>query len=157
MNFTQIPNWLLDKPNNLTHAEFRVLMAIYRLTAGYHRKKYPISYSKIKTMSSVKKVSEMMKSLKEKKFIEFESVKGKISKIMILQPITSGQQSDNLRSTHQSPEVITYRGAKENLNKYIKKEKTIYSYDEMVSLCISKGLEQDKDFERVDKKFRRIT
>ena len=131
-------------------------MCIYRLTAGYHRNKYKISYSKITAMSGIKKVSPIMKNLKKKKMVSFTSENGKISEIRILQPVHSGHRTSPLRSSHQSTKVIGLRGAKENLNKDLKKEKTIYSYEDMVFLCSSKGLVQNKDFERVGKKFRRL-
>ena len=114
MGYTKTPNWLLDKPNNITNAEFRVLCNIYRLTAGFHRNKYKISYSKITAMSGVKKVSPIMKSLKKKKMVSYTFENGKISEIKVLQPVHSGHRTSPLRS-------LVYEELKKTLEKTLKK------------------------------------
>ncbi|MBC8255965.1 MAG: hypothetical protein H8E85_01485 [Candidatus Marinimicrobia bacterium] len=122
MGYTQIPNWLLDSPNDLTCAEERVLMRIYRLTIGYHRYEYNISYAKITEMSGVQKVSPIMQSLRKKGFINYNANNGKISEIKILEPVTSGHHTSNLRSLHQSPQVNGSRPAKETIKDNINKD-----------------------------------
>jgi len=120
--FTKIPNKLLDGPNGLTHAEVRVLTRIYRLTKGYHRYKCNISYAKITEMSGVQKVSPIMQSLRKKGFINYHANNGKISEIKILEPVTSGHHTSNLRSSHQSPQVNSSRPAKETIKDNINKD-----------------------------------
>ena len=133
MGFTQIPNWLLDAPNGLTNAEFRVLMCIQRLTAGFHRNKYKISYSQLTEMSGVQGISIICNSLKRKGHINFEPKDGKSSVITILKPVKSvnGLQKkaiNSLNDTHSvsEPHPLTHlngsRGAKENYKENLKKD-----------------------------------
>ena len=125
MGFTQIPNWFLDAPNGLTNAEFRVLMCIQRLTAGFHRNKYKIPYSQLTEMSGIKSISILCQLLKRKGRIDFESETGKASVITILKPIKSVNRlpkkavnSPNDTHSVSEPHPLTHlngsRGAKEN-------------------------------------------
>ena len=98
--FTKIPNWLLDSYNGLTNAEFRVLMCIYRLTAGFHRKSYKIEYSLITEMTGVKNVSIICNSLKQMGWIDFNAELGKANVINILKPINSVNGLQKKRLTH---------------------------------------------------------
>jgi hypothetical protein len=133
MGFTQIPNWLLDSTNGLTSAEFRVLMCIYRLTVGFHRKTYKISYSQLTEMSGVKSISIVCQSLKRQGHIDFECEIGKASVITILKPITSVNRFpkkaiNSVNHTHSvsEPHPLTHlngsRGAKENYKENLKKD-----------------------------------
>ena len=131
--FTKIPNWLLDSYNGLTNAEFRVLMCIYRLTAGYQRNKYKIPYSQLTKMSGIKNVSIICHSLKLKGRINFEPESGKASVITILKPVKSvnGLQKKVINSVndthsvsepHPLSDLTTSRGAKENYKENLKKD-----------------------------------
>ena len=131
--FTKIPNWLLDSYNGLTNAEFRVLMCIYRLTAGFHRKSYKIEYSLITEMTGVKNVSIICNSLKQMGWIDFNAELGKANVINILKPINSvnGLQNkviNSVNDTHSvsEPHPLTHlngsRGAKENYKENLKKD-----------------------------------
>ena len=131
--FTKIPNWLLDSYNGLTNAEFRVLMCIYRLTAGFHRKSYKIEYSLITEMTGVKNVSIICNSLKQMGWIDFNAELGKANVINILKPINSvnGLQNKVINSVndthsvsepHPLSDLTTSRGAKENYKENLKKD-----------------------------------
>jgi len=133
-NFTQIPNWLLNFPNGLTNAEFRVLCCIYRLTKGYGIDSRKIKYSQLLEMCGVKGISKICQSLKAKGFIHFESELGKASVISILKPINSVNhlskkvvnsvnQTHQLSSPHPSTQLITSRGAKESFKDNLKEKK----------------------------------
>jgi hypothetical protein len=132
-NFTKIPNWLLDSPNGLESAERVVLSCIYRLTAGFQRNSYKITYAQLSQMSGIKGISKVCQSLKAKGFIHFESELGKASVITILKPINSVNHlskkvvnsvnhTHQLSSLHPSTQLITSRGAKESIKENLKKE-----------------------------------
>jgi len=120
-NYTKVPHWLLDTPNNLTNAEFRVLCGIYRLTAGYHRASYKIKNSTLISMTNISKMTSMMKSLKEKEFIDYTRKGSERGIITINSPLTSSKQQSDLRSTTGLPKVNVSRGAKENIKENLKK------------------------------------
>ena len=133
MYFTKIDNTYLESPNELTNAEFRVLMCIYRLTAGYQRNKYKIPYSQLTKMSGIKNVSIICHSLKLKGRINFEPESGKASVITILKPVKSvnGLQKKVINSVndthsvsepHPLSDLTTSRGAKENYKENLKKD-----------------------------------
>ena len=139
--FTKIPNWLLYSYNRLTNAEFRVLMCIYRLTAGFQRNKYKISYSKLTEMSGVKSIWKIMQSLKRKGYICFESERGKASVITILKPATSVTQFENqpttsdahtmnLSNTHHVHNVNGSQRAKESIKETIKEKGLFFVFKE---------------------------
>ena len=130
MGFTQIPNWLLDTPNDLTSAEFRVLMCIYRLTVGYQRNKYKISYSQLTEMSGIKKISPIIISLRKKKMISYNFKNGKKSEIIIIKPNHSGHRTKPLRSSHLSNQVIGLRGTIENSKENNKEKDFVFRNDE---------------------------
>ena len=132
--FTKIPNWLLDSPNGLESAERVVLSCIYRLTAGFQRNSYKITYAQLSEMSGIKGISKVCQSLKAKGFIHFESELGKASVISILKPINSVNhlskkvvnsvnQTHQLSSPHPSTQLITSRGAKESFKDNLKEKK----------------------------------
>ena len=123
----------MDSTNGLTNAEFRVLMCILRLTAGYQRNKYKISYSQLTKMSGIKNVSIICHSLKLKGCINFEPESGKASVITILKPIKlvnrlQKKAINSLNDTHSvsEPDPLTHlngsRGAKENYKENLKKD-----------------------------------
>ena len=120
--FTKIPNWLLDSYNGLTNAEFRVLMCIYRLTAGFHRKSYKIEYSLITEMTGVKNVSIICNSLKQMGWIDFNAELGKANVINILKPINSVNDTHPVSEPHPLTHLTTSRGAKENFKENLNKE-----------------------------------
>ena len=139
--FTKIPNWLLDSYNGLTNAEFRVLMCIYRLTAGFQRNKYKIRYSKLTEMSGVKSIWKIMQSLKRKGYIYFESENGKASVITILKPTISDAQFENqptisdahtmnLSDTHHVHNVNGSQRAKESIKETIKEKGLFFVFKE---------------------------
>ena len=131
MYFTKIDNSYLDSPNGLTNAEFRVLICILRLTAGYQRNKYKIPYSQLTKMSGIKNVSIICHSLKLKGRINFEPESGKASVITILKPVKSVNRlvKKAINSLNDTPSVsephpLTQfngsRGAKENFKENFK-------------------------------------
>jgi len=133
MGFTQIPNWLLDSTNGLTSAEFRVLMCIYRLTVGFHRKTYKISYSQLTEMSGVKSISIVCQSLKRQGHIDFECEIGKANKITVLKPIksvnrlpkkaiNSPNDTHSVSESHPLTHLNGSRGGKEKIKENLKKD-----------------------------------
>ena len=93
MGYTKIDNCWLDDTNELLNAEFRVMMILERLLTGFHRKSYVIKYSTISNMSGVANVYRVMKLLKAKGLVSFESKDGKASKIQINKPTKSVSRS----------------------------------------------------------------
>ncbi len=139
MGYSQIDNLYLDSPNGLTNAEFRVLMCIQRLTAGFHRNKYNIPYSQLTEMSGVQGISIICQSLKRKRLINFESDNGKSSMITILKPVKSVNRLpkkaiNSLNDTHSvsTPLPLTHlngsRGAKEKFKENLKKDILFLEY-----------------------------
>ena len=137
MGFTKIDNQLLDSDNGLDSYEFRVLISIYRLTKGYHRKSYPISYAQLTLLSGVKKISPIIKRLVKKGYIRVSHQNGSKN---IIEIIPVHQKDDSLSTKRVSPptpevsplsfERIGYRGAKENLKENLKensKEMIVHS------------------------------
>ena len=133
LNYTQIPNWILSLGAAISNAEFRVLCDIYRLTAGYHRKSYKITYLELSKMSGIKNISIIVKSLKEKGYIYYEYQKGKANVITILQPskllnqsdkkvIKSVNRSHSVSESHSLSNLTSYRGAKENIKENLNKD-----------------------------------
>ena len=131
--FTRTPNWILDSDNGLTNAEFRVLMCIYRLTAGFHRNKYKIPYLLLTKMTGIKGISIIMHSLKRKGLINFESETGKSSVITILKPvksvnrfpkkvINSVNHTHSVSESHPLTHLNGSRGDKEKIKENLKKE-----------------------------------
>ena len=130
--FTKIPNWLLSEPNNLSNAEFRVLMCIYRWTTGYHRQSYAITYKKLEAMCQISAMSRTIHSLKNKQFIDCERLEGTQSyTISIAEPITSSQEAHNIRSTYPLHKVNGSRGAKESIKENLKKDTLFDKFIEM--------------------------
>lgn len=134
--FTKIHNYLLDNPNGLTNAEFRVLMSIERLLTGFHRDSNKIKYSTLAKMTGVKGISKICQSLKAKGSIHFESELGKASVISILKPITSvnhlsetvvnpDNHTHQLSSPHLSTQLISSGGSKESIKENLKKEPSL--------------------------------
>ena len=117
--FTRIPHFLLDSPNGMLLAERVVLYCIYRLTAGYGRQSYRITYSQLQEMSGVAGISRVIHFLANKKKIELSDYKkGGSYVITIPLPVTSVKHPDNMSSTPPShdvntpsPDVTTSRGA----------------------------------------------
>ena len=131
MYHTQIDNSYLESPNGLTDAEFRVIMAIERLTTGFHRRSYKIPYSLLTEMTGIKNVSLICKSLKAKGWIDFQSESGKASVITILKPIKSVNRLPNnalnsvndtnsVSEQHPLTQLNGSQGAKENFRENFK-------------------------------------
>lgn len=52
--FTQVPNFLIDEfMAKLSHSEFKLIMLILRLTAGFHRQEAAISFKQFETQTGV--------------------------------------------------------------------------------------------------------
>ena len=86
MGYTKIDNCWLDSPNQLKNAEFRIMMVLERLLTGYHRKSYKIAYSQLSKMTGIKNIYVIMKSLRQKGLVNFESESGRASNIRINKP-----------------------------------------------------------------------
>lgn len=81
--FTQIPNDILDSMADLTPAEFKALMAVYRLIIGYEeyrsRGRRRISYGKLERMTglSYQGIVNVMDTLAEKGYVTKGKTRGR--------------------------------------------------------------------------------
>ena len=140
MGFTKIDNYYLDNPNGLTLAEFRVMICLERLLTGFHRRSYKIAYSELSKMSGVVNVYRVMKLLKKKGFVSFESEDGKSSNIQINKPSQSVSRSSKKASTsvsrtiaindiHHSNQLYDPPLAKENYKENLKKDDLLLEFN----------------------------
>jgi len=63
--FTQIPNYLLDRILRLNGRKARILLAVIRLTLGYHRKEVEVSLNKLQKLTGIDRsdISKILRSL----------------------------------------------------------------------------------------------
>lgn len=134
----------LNCANGLTPHEEVLYHRINRLTIGYHRDTYKISYKELKKMTGMKAISDLIKSLKEKGWIDYEYKRGSANNIKILpipigsfpkvviqdehledKVVISDNHSNHLTSSLKSSEVITSRGAKESIKENFKEREFI--------------------------------
>jgi len=91
-NHTQIPNIIIDQHMaELSHAQFKVLMAICRKTIGWHKQSDYISISQIVELAGVsnKTVVGAIKQLEKKGFIVTQKTKHATTLITINYEVTS--------------------------------------------------------------------
>ena len=106
--FTRIPHYLLDTPYDCTPHEKCVLLCVYRLTAGYGRQSYRITYSDLKKMSGVSGMSRICHSLADKEKFELSDYrKGGSYIFTIPKPSYSLKHPDNMSSPPPSTDVNT--------------------------------------------------
>lgn len=91
-NHTQIPNVIIDQHmSELSHAQFKVLMAICRKTIGWHKQSDYISISQIVELAGVsnKTVVGAIKQLEKKGFIVTQKTNRSTTLITINYEVTS--------------------------------------------------------------------
>jgi hypothetical protein len=134
----------LNCANGLTPHEEVLCHRINRLTIGYHRDTCKISYKELKKMTGMKAISDLIKSLKEKGWIDYEYKRGSANIIKILpipiesfpevviqdehledKVVISDNHSNHLTSSLKSSEVITSRRAKESIKENFKEREFI--------------------------------
>ena len=120
-NHTQIPNIIIDQHmSELSHAQFKVLMAICRKTIGWHKQSDYISISQIVELTGVsnKTVVGAIKQLEKKGFIvtqkakhattlitinyEVSSVVSTQGSVMVTPPSVVSTPLSSVMSTHQT-------------------------------------------------------
>jgi len=106
--FTRIPHYLLDTPCDCTPHERCTLFCVYRLTAGYGRQSYRITYLQLKEMTGIAGMSRICNSLADKgKFSLSDYRKGGSYIFTIPLPVNSVKHPDNMSSPPPSPDVNT--------------------------------------------------
>jgi phage replication O-like protein O len=110
-NYTQIPNVFFDNiMSKINGSEFKVLMAISRMTFGWHKEIDRISYSQIMEMtgiSSKETVNNSIKKLISKDIIKLEKV-GQVNYYTVnvteIEPVQKSNQYENC--TGDSTEIV---------------------------------------------------
>ncbi len=131
ISFTKIPNHLLDSSNDLTNAQLRVLLAIYRLTIGFQRNQYRIAYKTLSIMTGVKNIYNIIQVLREKEFIHTEFTKGDKQLISIHTPTNSVTHPHSLSYTPPLTQLHGFRRAKENTKENLKKDNLFVEFKEL--------------------------
>ena len=106
-NHTQIPNEFIDKcMGELTHAQFKVLIAICRKTIGWHKHSDYISISQIVELANVsnKTVVSALRQLEEMGYITTKKSKRTTTLITI-------NYQDSASVTSTSPSVMSTQGS----------------------------------------------
>jgi phage replication O-like protein O len=102
-NYTQVPNLVMDRMNEWTGAQVKVMLAICRKTIGWHKESDAISYSQLQKMTGLGRdaISAALVALESEKLIEIERVAGKTNRIdlCITSRKTEQVQSENPTST----------------------------------------------------------
>lgn len=77
-NYTPIPNELLDRMEDFTPAEFKVLMAICRKTFGWHKQREVISLTQLEKMTNLSRssVHDALTALDDRGLLERTKVAG---------------------------------------------------------------------------------
>ena len=129
-NHTQIPNIIIDQHmSELSHAQFKVLMAICRKTIGWHKQSDYISISQIVELTGVsnKTVVGAIKQLEKKGFIVTQKAKHATTLITINYEVTS------VVSTH----------TKETINKEEEGECSIPTLEDVIEYFNGNGYTTD--------------
>jgi len=148
-NHTQIPNIIIDQHmSELSHAQFKVLMAICRKTIGWHKQSDYISISQIVELTGVsnKTVVGAIKQLERKGFIVTQKSKHATTLITInyeVSSVTSTQGSvvstqGSVVSTPVTSVVSTH--TKETINK---EESSIPSLEDVIEYFNGNGYTTD--------------
>lgn len=134
-NHTQVPNELIDKwMRELSHAQFKVMIAICRKTIGWHKQTDSISISQITEMTGVTKktVIESLKVLERLQLINTKKEYRKTTDITINYEQTGvmstpPQEQSGVMSTPPSGVIVTH--TKETL------KKNIYTIPSLEEVC----------------------
>jgi phage replication O-like protein O len=101
-NHTQIPNAIIDGlMSKLSHAQFKVLIAICRKTLGWHKQSDYISISQIMNLTSVsnKTVVRTIRELEDMKLITTKKTNRKPTHITINYKVTSVVSTQDVKPT----------------------------------------------------------
>ena len=148
-NHTQIPNIIIDQHMaELSHAQFKVLMAICRKTIGWHKQSDYISISQIVELTGVsnKTVVGAIKQLEKKGFIVTQKAKHATTLININYEVTSVVSTQgsvtitppSVVSTPVTSVVSTH--TKETINK---EESSIPSLEDVIEYFNGNGYTTD--------------
>ena len=147
-NHTQIPNVIIDQHMaELSHAQFKVLMAICRKTIGWHKQSDYISISQIVDLAGVsnKTVIGAVRDLERLGFIVTQKSNRTTTHITLNYNVTSVLSTPTSvittppsGATTQVASGITTH-TKETLKETIYKERMIPTLDEVVSYFTSNG------------------
>ncbi len=101
-NYTPIPNELLDRMDDFTPAEFKVLMAICRKTFGWHKQREVISLTQLEKMTKLSRssVHDALTALDERGLLERTKVVGSQSvayRILVASDYQSPDTTSSLR------------------------------------------------------------
>jgi len=151
-NHTQIPNIIIDEHmSELSHAQFKVLMAICRKTIGWHKRKDYISISQIVELTGVsnKTVVGAIKQLERKGFILTEKFNRSTTLITINYDITSVLSTPtsvtitppSVVSTPVTSVVSTH--TKETINKEEEEQCSIPTLDDVIKYFDGNGYTTD--------------
>ena len=148
-NHTQIPNVIIDQHmSELSHAQFKVLMAICRKTIGWHKQSDYISISQIVELAGVsnKTVVGAIKQLEKKGFIVTQKTNRSTTLITINYEVTSVLSTPtsvtitppSVVSTPVTSVVSTH--TKETINK---EESSILSLEDVIEYFNGNGYTTD--------------
>jgi len=148
-NHTQIPNVIIDQHmSELSHAQFKVLMAICRKTIGWHKQSDYISISQIVELAGVsnKTVVGAIKQLEKKGFIVTQKTNRSTTLITINYEVTSVVSTPtsvtitppSVVSTPVTSVVSTH--TKENINK---EESSIPTLEDVIEYFNGNGYTTD--------------
>ena len=151
-NHTQIPNVIIDQHmSELSHAQFKVLMAICRKTIGWHKQSDYISISQIVELTGVsnKTVVGAIKQLEKKGFIVTQKTKHATTLITINYEVTSVVSTQgsvmvtppSVVSTPLSSVVSTH--TKETINKEEEEQCSIPTLDDVIKYFDGNGYTTD--------------
>ena len=151
-NHTQIPNAIIDEHMSiLSHAQFKVLIAICRKTIGWHKQSDYISVSQIVDISGVsnKTVIKSIRELESMGFIITKKSQRSITHITINYDVTS-VVSTPTSELSTPPSVVSTPVAsvlsthtKETFKETIYKERLIPTMDEVISYFLDNGYSKE--------------
>lgn len=136
-NHTQIPNEFIDKcMGDLTHAQFKVLIAICRKTIGWHKHSDYISISQIVDLAKVsnKTVVQALKELEKMGYITTEKSKRSTTLITINYSTTSVTSTPPSVTTTQASVMSTPVASVMSTHTKETIKETIYKYSDFVDL-----------------------
>lgn len=136
-NHTQIPNTFIDESmSKLTHAQFKVLIAICRKTIGWHKHSDYISISQIVELANVsnKTVVQALKELEKMGYITTEKTKRSTTLITINYDATSVTSTPPSVTTTQASVMSTQDASVMSTHTKETIKETIYKYNNFVDL-----------------------
>lgn len=136
-NHTQIPNEFIDKcMGELTHAQFKVLIAICRKTIGWHKQSDYISISQIVELANVsnKTVVQALKELEKMGYITTQKSKRSTTLITINYSTASVTSTPPSVTTTQASVMSTQDASVMSTHTKETIKETIYKYTDFVDL-----------------------